>query len=88
MKVVYRKRFLKDLAAIPSSYRERIEVFVFEDLPSARSLEETGRFERLTAHPRFYKARFGAYRIGVRKQGGKVTLERAFHRSRMYRRFP
>ncbi len=88
MKVVYRKRFLKDLAAIPSSYRQRIEVFVFEELPAARSLQETGRLERLTAHPHFYKARFGVYRVGARQEGGQITLERVLHRSEMYRKFP
>ena len=88
MKVVYRKRFLKDLAAIPSSYRRRIEIFVFEELPSAQSLRETGRFERLTAHPHFYKVRFGVYRVGARMEAGQVTLERVLHRSEMYRKFP
>lgn len=88
MKVVYRKRFLKDLAGIPSNHRQRIETFVFEELPSAESLEATGRFERLTARPHFYKVRFGVYRLGARAEAGQVTLERVLHRKDIYRKFP
>ena len=72
MKVVYRKRFLKDLASIPASYRQRIESFVFKELPGAQSVEATGRFERLTAHPHLYKVRFGVYRLGARVESGRV----------------
>ena len=38
MKVEYRKRFLKELAKIPSEIRLKIEKFVFEDLPKANSI--------------------------------------------------
>lgn len=39
MKVRYRKRFLKQLAELPSGPRSRVEQFVFEVVPNAPTME-------------------------------------------------
>lgn len=88
MRVRYQKLFLKELASIPPNLRARIEQFVFEELPRAESLEQTGKAERMKGYPGFYKARFGDYRIGMRMEGDSVILERALHRKDIYRKFP
>jgi mRNA interferase RelE/StbE len=88
MKVVYRKRFLKDLASIPSHLRPAIEHFVFEELPQADSLQATGRVEKLKGHTTFYKVRFGDYRVGLSLEDDTVTLERVLNRKEIYRKFP
>ena len=49
MKVRYRKRFLTDLARIPSNDRKAIEKVVFEEVPGLNSLGESGKVERLKA---------------------------------------
>lgn len=88
MRVRYQKVFLKELASIPPNLRARIEQFVFEEMPRAESLEQTGKAERMKGYPGFYKARFGDYRIGMRMEGDSVILERALHRKDIYRKFP
>lgn len=88
MKILYRKRFLKDLARIPSEIRGEIERFVFETLPPAGSLAELGSVERMKGHPTCYKARFGSYRVGLRREGEAVICERVLHRREIYRNFP
>jgi mRNA interferase RelE/StbE len=88
LRVAYRKRFLKDLARVPGELRPRIEQFVFNELPAATSVAVTGRFEQMTGFPGFYKARFGAYRIGARLDGDTLTLERVLDRKDIYRKFP
>lgn len=88
MRVRYQKVFLKELASIPPNLRARIEQFVFEELPKAESLEQTGKAERMKGYSGFYKARFGDYRIGMRLEGDSVILERALHRKDIYRKFP
>jgi len=50
VKVAYRKRFLKDLASVPSHLRSSIERFVFEELPGSESLQSTGKIEKLKGH--------------------------------------
>ena len=88
MKVAYRKRFLKDLARVPSELRTKIEKFAFEELPQAASLAATGKLERMVGYPGFYKARFGDFRLGARLDGEILTLERVLDRKEIYRKFP
>jgi mRNA interferase RelE/StbE len=82
------KQFLKDLLKIPIPTREKIEILVFEEVESSKSLEETGLFIKLKGYKNFYRARFGEYRIGVRYSNGKVIFERVLHRKDIYKYFP
>lgn len=88
MRVVYQKKFLKDLARIPSKRRKQIESFVFEDVPGRPSIFETAKLESMTGYPGFYKIRFGNYRIGVKVMDDTVAFERVLHRKEIYRYFP
>ncbi len=88
MKVLFKKVFLKDLAAIPTKPRLQIERFVFEEMPQAESVQETGRVEKLQGYSDYYKARFGDYRVGIRIEGDTVVFERVLNRKEIYRKFP
>ena len=88
MRRVYRKRFLKDLARLPRSAREQVELFAFETVPLADSLGATGRIEKLKGFPDAYKARFGTYRVGMLVEGGTVVLARVLDQKEIYRFFP
>ena len=88
MIVEYRKRFLKELAKIPTITRSRIEKFAFETVPNADSIHDTGIIEQMKGYPSFYKVRFGSYRIGLSIEKDKAVFERALHRRDIYRHFP
>jgi mRNA interferase RelE/StbE len=88
LEVKVNKRFLKDLAAIPARERTRIEQFIFEDLEHFNTIEEVGRLEKLSGYEKYYRARFGNYRLGVSYLQGTLTIERVLHRKEMYRYFP
>jgi mRNA interferase RelE/StbE len=88
MKIVYRKKFLKELANIPSATRSKMETFAFEELPKAESIFEIGTAEQMKGYPSSYKVRFGSYRIGLKMENAEVILERALHRKDIYRHFP
>jgi mRNA interferase RelE/StbE len=88
VKTAYRKRFLKDLAVIPSKTRKRIEVFAFEEALRLGSLAEGGKIEKLKGSGAYYKIRFGDYRVGLRLGGDTLVFERALHRRDIYRVFP
>ncbi len=47
MKVKYRKCFYKDLVKIPDGIRGKIENYVHEIVPIAKSLSELGKVEKL-----------------------------------------
>lgn len=88
LEVTYEKKFLKELADIPSGIRTEIEHFVFDTLPSANSLAELNKFEKLTGYRNCVKARCGEYRIGAYCYRNKITLARILHRKEIYRFFP
>ncbi len=88
MNIHYQKRFLKDLAKIPSKTRSKIERFVFEELPHAQNLAGIGKVEKMTGYDLFYKVTFGSYRVGLRLAENSVVCERVMHRRDIYRFFP
>ncbi len=88
MKVIFQKRFLVDLARLPKEVRKGIEKFVFEEMPRLNSLGESGKIERMKGYKAYYKARFGAYRVGFKLADDTVSFERVLHRKDIYRYFP
>jgi mRNA interferase RelE/StbE len=88
VKTEYRKRFLKELADIPSHHRTPIEEFVFETVPNLKTIFESGKVEAMTGYPGYYKVRFGDYRIGLSIVADTVIFERVLHRKEIYRHFP
>ena len=88
MTVQFRKRFLKDLAQLPSKPRQLIEEFAFQEITRLSSLAQSGNVEQLKGYPGFYKIRFGDYRVGLRVDGDAIIFERALHRKEIYRFFP
>ena len=47
MQVEYRKKFLKQLAELPASIRQKIEKFVFEDLTQTHRIFALGKIEKI-----------------------------------------
>jgi mRNA interferase RelE/StbE len=88
VKVLFKKIFLKDLAAIPARARPQIERFAFEEMPGIESIQAAGKIEKLKGYPDCYKIRFGDYRVGLRAEGETVIFERVLHRKEIYRKFP
>ena len=88
MKIEYRKRFLKELAKIPSKNRIKIEKFVFEELPELDSIFKSGKIEQMKGYPSYYKNRFGSYRVGLKIENEIVILERVLDLKDIYRYYP
>lgn len=88
MKTAYRKKFLNQLAKVPSRTRVQIEKFVFEKLPNLSSVAEAGKIEKMKGHSNFYKARFGSYRVGMKLENEMLILMVVMDRKDIYRFFP
>ena len=88
MKIEYRKNFLKELSKIPSNTREKIEKFIFSELPELDTIFESGKIEQMKGYPQYYKMRFGVYRVGLKLENDTVIFERALHRKNIYRYYP
>ncbi len=88
MKVLYSKKFLKQLSKLPYGVKKKIELFVFNDLPSFDNLELSGKIEKMKGYSGYYKIRFGTYRIGLEKRENSVVVKLVMHRKEIYNYFP
>jgi len=88
MKVHFNKTFLKELSAIPSKSRVRIEKLVFEDIQEYRNISQIPSIKKLAGYSAYYRIRIGDYRIGIKLAGDDLIFERVLHRKEIYKRFP
>ncbi len=88
MPVHYNKKFLKDLADIPSKQRAIIEKLVFQEFHSQENIHKSGKLEKLKGYAIYYKIRVGNYRIGIKIDGDLLSFERVLHRKEVYKFFP
>jgi mRNA interferase RelE/StbE len=88
MKVKFKKTFLKQLADLPKEFRDKIETFVFEELPHLSSIAESGKIEKMQGYKGYFKIRFGSYRVGLKSETDEVIVQIVMHRKEIYRFFP
>lgn len=88
MIIIYDRKFLKDLAKIPSKNRIKIERFIFKEISSYNNISEISKAEKLIGHKNYYKIRFGDYRVGIYYDRSTLKFERVLHRKEIYRFFP
>ncbi len=88
MQIKFKKSFLKQLVKLPKDVREKIETFVFEELPAFDAISDSGRIERMQGYERFYKIRFGSYRVGLMTVDKEIIVQIVMHRKEIYRFFP
>ncbi len=89
-KVFYKKTFLKELKNLPKNIREKAEHLCFDILPEIDALADIKGLEKLVGQEKFYKVRFGDYRIGIKVDNDSKTITccRAMHRKEIYRYYP
>ena len=87
--VKHKRRFYKELAKIPLPTRKAIEQIAFGEQVKENPFR-LGVVEKLTGHRKYYKMRFGDYRVGLKVDIKSQTVEfrRALHRKDIYRKFP
>ena len=88
MKIEYSKKFLKELALIPSESRIPIEKFIFEIFPQFNNIYECNRIVPMKGYKDYFKIRFGNYRVGIKKEGDFIIVKRVLHRKEIYKYFP
>lgn len=88
-RIQYTKTFLKELAKLPEKPRQQVETFAFGEAVKTNPFA-IGKIEKLAGYDSYYKARFGAYRVGLRLDAENQVLEfmRVRHRRDIYQKFP
>ncbi len=88
MRVLFNKKFLKDLAAIPTKTRSTVEDLVFKEIPAYTSASEIKNLKKIKGFIHYYRLRIGDYRIGLKINNDELSFERILHRKEIYKIFP
>jgi len=85
----YKKKFLKDLANLPSVYREPIEKLVFEEIPELDNIFGVRDIKKMRGYRDYYRIRVGNYRIGCKVEAeNRIIFYRVKSRNDIYKVFP
>ena len=85
----YKKTSIKDLANIPSPYRDKISKIIFEDIPQAKNIHDCGLdISSMKGYPDAYRIRVGKYRIGLKIIDNILVFYRIKSREEIYSVFP
>lgn len=88
MKIVFEKRFLKDVEVIQDrQLRGRIES-VLDEIESVKSLNAISNLKKMKGHSHAYRIRIGDWRLGFFFQNDTIIITRVLHRKELYRYFP
>ena len=60
----------------------------FEALPKLKYLQESKKIEAMKGYRNYFKARFGNYRVGFKKEDDIIIVVRVLHRKEIYKYFP
>jgi len=86
---LFKRAFLKDLAELPTIYRNKIEKLVFEEIPGQKEIPVKLDFKKMQGYENYYRIRIGSYRIGCKIQtGSKIIFYRVKNRKDIYKVFP
>ena len=86
---LYKKTFLKDLANLPPTYRERIEKLVFEEISELANIFCVRDVKKMRGYRDYYRIRVGDYRIGCKVEAeNRIVFYRVKSRNDIYKVFP
>jgi mRNA interferase RelE/StbE len=88
MKVVFFKKFSKDLDKVRKPKDLKSIAEIIELVKSVESLEEVAGVKKLMGFDDAFRIRSGNYRIGVFLENGVVQFARVAHRKDIYKIFP
>jgi mRNA interferase RelE/StbE len=88
LQILINKTFLKELAKLPTSERQKIEKLVFNDITRLNTLDDIPGIKKLKGYHHYYRIRFGNYRAGIKIQNNRLVFERLLHRKDIYKFYP
>ena len=88
MKILFEKKFLKDIEALNDKYLKlRIEA-VISEIEKIEQLSMLRNLKKMKGHKSAYRIRIGDYRLGFFFESRTVICTRFLNRKDMYKYFP
>jgi len=89
MKLLYGKRFSKDLDAIRHEAKVKKKLLeLIEQIKETDSLANLKGVRKIEGYQNYFRIKVGNYRLGIKLTKKRIELIRFLHRKEMYRRFP
>ena len=88
MKVVFEKKFLKDIVAIDNKRTKRAGEKIIEQAEKVENLNEISTLKKLKGYKNAYRIRVEDYRIGICIEQNTIEFVRFLHRKDIYKYFP
>ncbi len=88
MKIVFEKKFLKDIVAIDNKRTKRAGEKIIEQAEKVENLNEISTLKKLKGYKNAYRIRVGDYRIGICIEQDTIEFVRFLHRKDIYKYFP
>ncbi|NCO54956.1 MAG: plasmid stabilization protein [Bacteroidetes bacterium CG_4_10_14_3_um_filter_31_20] len=88
MKVLFKKKFLKNINALNNKeLKQRIEQIII-DIENVSDFNQIINLKKLKGHKSAYRIRIGEYRLGFFFENGEVIFACFMHRKDIYKYFP
>ena len=89
MKLLYGKRFSKDLDAIRHEAKVKKHLLeLIEKIKETDSLANLKGVRKIEGYQNYFRIKVGDYRLGIKLTKKRIELIRFLHRKEIYRRFP
>ena len=89
MKLLYGKRFSKDLDAIRHEAKVKKHLLeLIERIKETDSLANLKGVRKIEGYQNYFRIKVGNYRLGIKLTKKRIELIRFLHRKEIYRRFP
>lgn len=88
MKVLFEKKFLKDVKTIDSKKIKLEAKKIIVEIENAKNIKEIDGLIKLKGYKHSYRIRIKDYRIGLYIKNNTVEFVRLVHRKDIYRFFP
>ena len=89
MKILYTKKFYKDLDRIVHDESLKKRLFhLLQELQQMSSLAEMKDIRKIQGYEVYFRIRMGDYRVGVKVTQDGVEMLRFLHRKDIYKNFP
>ena len=89
MKLLYGKRFSKDLDAIRHEAKVKKKLLeLIEQFKETDSLANLKGVRKIEGYQNYFRIKVGNYRLGIKLTKKRIELIRFLHRKEIYRRFP
>ena len=88
MKILFEKKFLKDIDAVNEKHVKQHVESIISDIEKAKQLNSLPNLKKMKGHKSAYRIRIGNYRLGFVYENQTVVFIRLLNRKDIYKYFP